>query len=80
MALENNIVTLQIKTKFGVAPVKFEKIKDLGNNRFILYSQERLCIAYNESFKMWKITDIIDLLDVTTHNPGRYCEEVYSQV
>lgn len=78
--MANDIVTLKLTTKFGVAVVSFEKIKELSKDRFILYSQDRICIGYNESFGMWRITDIVDLLDVSEQSPGRYCEELHSSV
>lgn len=64
MAKVNNYVTLNVKSKHGgIVHVQFELLKDLGNNRYILYAQERLCIGIRSATGLWTMTSVIDLLD-----------------
>lgn len=57
----NKVVTLNVKTRRGVKHMRFECLKDLGNNKYILLCNKRLCIGEKISWGLWSISTMIDV-------------------
>lgn len=57
----NKIVTLNVKTKKGVRHLRFEFLKDLGNNKYLLINKSKIFVGEKVSWGLWNISELADI-------------------
>jgi hypothetical protein len=57
-------IRIPINTAYGIADIEFQIIKEYPNNTYLVYAQDRICVARGASDGVWTLSESMNVLDL----------------